>query len=181
MSQPNSSDARVSNANSQRLADIDWTQWRARDHATLVFVIEDDRILLIRKKRGLGAGKINGPGGKLEPNETASECARREVEEELCITPLGLEARGELRFQFTDGYSIHVHVFVASAFEGQVQETDEALPLWTPIEAIPYDEMWADDRLWLPGVIAGGQVDGRFVFEDDVLLDHELLGFDQPR
>jgi len=173
-----SSDPSTHDTASRRLVDIDWAQWRAHDRATLVFVIEGRRILLIRKKRGLGAGKINGPGGKLDPGETPRDCAQREVEEELCATPIGLVARGELRFQFTDGYSIHVYVFVASGLAGNAQETDEAIPIWTPVEAVPYDEMWADDRLWLPGVMAGGRVDGRFIFEGDSMLDHALLPVD---
>ena len=40
--------------------------WRPVHQATLLFVINDGNVLLIRKKRGLGAGKINGPGGKLD-------------------------------------------------------------------------------------------------------------------
>ena len=39
------------------------------------------QVLLIRKKRGLGAGKINGPGGKLDPGETFAQTAVREVQE----------------------------------------------------------------------------------------------------
>ena len=35
--------------------------------------------MLIRKKRGHGAGKINGPGGKLHPGETPVVCAVRET------------------------------------------------------------------------------------------------------
>ena len=57
--------------------------WRAVHHATLTFVIRNEQILLIRKKRGLGAGKINGPGGKLDPGETPLQAAIRETEEEL--------------------------------------------------------------------------------------------------
>ena len=62
--------------------------WVATDIATLVFVLRDNEVLLIRKKRGLGAGKINGPGGKLEAGETPRQCALREVREELCISVL---------------------------------------------------------------------------------------------
>ena len=65
----------------------DWSTWTPKDTATLLFVLRGDEVLLIRKKRGLGAGKYNGPGGRLEPGETALACAVREVEEELCITP----------------------------------------------------------------------------------------------
>lgn len=132
------------------------------------------KILLIRKKRGLGAGKINGPGGKLDADETIIECAVREVEEELEITPHKPVSVGQLRFQFTDGYSIHVHVFVSLSYSGNPVETAEAEPLWFSIADIPYDEMWADDVIWLPRVLAGQNVRGRFIFSDDVMLDHEV-------
>lgn len=157
-----------------RVSDIDWTSWRATDLATLVFVIDDGRILLIRKKRGLGAGKINGPGGRLDEGEGPMDCAVREVQEELLTTPTGVEPLGQLRFQFVDGYAIHVHVFRASGHEGEPRETDEATPIWTDLGAIPYDEMWADDRVWLPVLIEGRRFDGRFVFDGDRMLDFVL-------
>ena len=101
------------------VAATDWPTWQPTDVATLVFVVHDGRILLIRKKRGLGAGKINGPGGRLEPGESIEECAVRELREELCITPQELWFGGDHRFQFVDGYSIHVHVFRANGWEGE--------------------------------------------------------------
>lgn len=156
------------------LRDIDWSTWQAKDIATLAFVIKDGQILLIRKKRGLGAGKINGPGGRLEANETIADCAVRETQEELGITPLNILKQGELQFQFVDGYSIHAHVYSATDLEGTPIETAEAIPLWTPLDAVPYNEMWADDIYWLPHLIAGDHFHGRFVFDDDKMLDYKL-------
>lgn len=158
----------------RRLADIDWTTWQPVHHATLTFVVDGDRVLLIRKKRGLGAGKINGPGGKLDAGELPEACAIRECREEVGITPADLWFAGENRFQFTDGYSIQVHTFVAGSYEGSPVETDEAIPFWQPMRAIPYEEMWADDRLWLPHALAGRRIDGRWIFEGDTFLDYEL-------
>jgi 8-oxo-dGTP diphosphatase len=152
----------------------DWTHWVPVDRATLVFVIRDGEILLIRKKRGLGAGKINGPGGRIEPGESALACALREMEEELRVTPTGVRERGELRFQFVDGYAIHVTVFSAEDCREEACETEEAEPLWTAIDRIPYDEMWEDDRIWLPLLIAGETIRGRFVFDGDVMLDSNV-------
>ena len=157
-----------------QVADIDWSSWRAVDRATLTFVLQDGQVLLIRKKRGLGAGKVNGPGGRLEPDEEPVDCAVREVEEELGITPLGLEYRGENLFQFTDGYSIHVYAFTATGYEGDIRETEEATPMWTNLDAIPYDEMWEDDRLWLPHSLGGLTPQGRYIFDGDRMLDWEL-------
>ena len=154
------------------VAEIDWAQWKPVDTATLCFVVRDGEILLIRKLRGIGAGKINGPGGRLEPGETPEACAIREVEEEVGVTPENLTAMGEQRFQFIDGYSIHVHVFIARDCRGAVRSTEEAIPLWTPLDSIPYEEMWEDDILWLPRVLAGTPCSGRYIFEDDRMLDH---------
>ena len=156
------------------LAAIDWSSWKPVDRATLLFVVRDGQILLIRKKRGLGAGKVNGPGGRIEAGETPRQGAVREVEEELHVTPTGLSRRGELRFQFVDGYSIHVHVFSATDCRGEAEETDEAIPLWTDLGEIPYHEMWADDRIWLPLMLAGKEFSGRFVFDGDAMLDHDI-------
>jgi len=153
---------------------VDWDRWEPDDHATLVFVVADGEILLIRKKRGLGAGKINGPGGKIEAGESALESAVREVEEELCVTPTGLDLAGELSFQFTDGYGIHVHVFRAQGCEGVPEETAEAAPLWTSVDRIPYDEMWEDDRIWIPRLLAGDFFTGRFLFDGDAMLESEF-------
>jgi 8-oxo-dGTP diphosphatase len=157
-----------------RVADIDWSSWRAVDRATLVFVVRDGEILLIRKLRGLGRGKINGPGGRLEAGESPRECAVREAREELGIEPRDLAEAGQLRFQFLDGHSIHVTVFRAGDLDGRPSATDEAIPLWTPVAEIPFDEMWEDDRIWLPHLLDGTPFCGRFVFDEDRLLDWEM-------
>ena len=156
------------------LDDVDWERWRPDVRATLLFVVRDARILLIRKKRGLGAGKINGPGGKLDGSETPLAGAIREVEEEIGVTPTGVEQRGEIRFQFTDGLALHGYVFLASGCEGRLRETDEAAPLWTPVDRIPYPEMWADDEIWMPWLLAGRKFSGRALFDGDALLDQRF-------
>ncbi len=158
----------------QSIDAIDWAGWQPQQRATLLFIIQQDRILLIDKKRGLGAGNINGPGGRLEPGETPIQAAIREVEEELCITPLDVREAGELSFQFTDGLSIHCTVFTAPRFTGTPTETEEATPHWFPIEAIPYDRMWADDRIWLPRLLADHPFRGYFVFDGPQMLDHRI-------
>ena len=152
-----------------------WNNWQPRERATLCFLIRDGKILLIRKKRGLGAGKINGPGGRIEPGEEPHECAVRETSEEVGLTPLDVQNRGELHFQFADGYSLHCTVFVANEYTGELIETDEALPIWTPLESIPYEEMWADDIHWLPGVVSGGTFRGYFYFDGEKMLSKHLV------
>jgi 8-oxo-dGTP diphosphatase len=155
----------------RKVSEVDWQRWEPTEKATLLFVIRGGRILLIDKKTGLGAGKINGPGGRIEPGEAPMDAAVREVEEELCVTPTGVRWCGELLFQFTDGYSMRGFVYTASDFTGEPRETGEAAPLWTPVDEIPYDRMWEDDRLWVPLMLAGKTFRGFFIFSGYSLLD----------
>ena len=161
--------------------DIDWDAWKARDPATLVFVVREGRILLIRKKRGLGAGKINGPGGRIERGETPEAAAARELEEELGVQAPGAVRLGDHRFQFVDGYSTYVHVFRAEALQGTPVETPEAVPMWFDLDAIPFDEMWEDDRFWLPLLIAGQRFSGYWIFDGDRMLDYRRDVLDGKR
>ncbi len=151
---------------------IDWSAWQPTETATLLFVVRDGRILLIFKKRGLGAGKILGPGGRLEAGESPLDCAIREVREELCITPLAPRQVGRHRFEFIDGYRLLVHVFLCSEYEGIPAETDEAIPHWFKTTDIPYEKMWEDDIHWIPRMLEGELFDGRYVFSGERMLTY---------
>lgn len=154
-----------------KVDDVDWENWEPEVRATLMFVIQDGKILLIHKKRGFGKGKINGPGGKLEPGETSMACAIRETQEELCITPTGVDFAGDLFFQFADGLSIRGYVFTATGYEGEPAETDEAIPLWVTLEKIPFDRMWEDDSTWFPYMLSGCRFSAHYIFDGDHMLD----------
>lgn len=160
-----------------RVHDIDWRNRQPEDHAVICFLLRGEEVLLINKKRGLGAGKVNGPGGKCEEGETGAEAAIRETEEEVGLRPLSVLERGRLLFQFADGYALDVDLFLSTEFEGTLRETAEAKPFWAHRDAIPFDRMWADDILWLPKLLAGRIVRGRFLFDDDKMTDY-AVGFD---
>jgi len=158
----------------KRVSEIDWVNWSPVEPATLIFIIRSQQILLIRKKRGLGAGKINGPGGRLEPGETPVAGVSRELREELGVQATNIARFGEHRFQFIDGYSIYVHVYRANGLKGIPIETDEAIPMWFDIHEIPFDEMWEDDRIWLPLLLEGKRFSGYWIFDGDRMLDYRL-------
>ena len=159
----------------RRINDVDWAHWTPVERATLLFVTQNGQLLMIHKKRGLGAGKINGPGGRLEPGETPLQAAVRECQEELVITPSGIQPAGELLFQFTNGHSIHGYVFTASGYDGTPTETSEATPVWISKDDIPYQKMWADDRVWMPLMLQGRPFNARFLFDDDLMLGCDLV------
>jgi len=154
--------------------------WRPDETGTLMFVRRDREVLLIRKQRGHGAGKINGPGGKIEPGETPLESACRETVEETGIRPLDAELKAEFRFVALDGPQWYGYVFLARRFSGTPRETAEAIPFWCPVDELPFDEMWADDRIWLPGLLEGERLSGDFLFDGDRLLTHRLVKRPDP-
>jgi 8-oxo-dGTP diphosphatase len=153
---------------------MDWASWQPKERATLCFIRDGERVLMIRKKRGLGGGKINGVGGRLEGGESPLQGILRETQEELGITLIDPVERGELHFQFLDGYSLFCTVFVAARFNGIPIETEEAAPLWFEIGQLPFNEMWEDDKLWLPRALEGNSFRGFFVFEGERMVSEQL-------
>lgn len=154
--------------------EVEWDNWSPSETAVICYVISDGHVLLINKKTGLGKGKVNAPGGRLEDGETPREAAVRELEEEVGITPGDIREMGHLSFIFTNGYSLRGTVFFAHSYTGEPKETEEADPFWIPIADIPYGNMWEDDRIWLPKALAGYHIEGKFIFEDEKMLSKRV-------
>ena len=154
--------------------EIDWDLWKPDQKAALCLIVRDRQVLLIRKKTGLGAGKINMPGGRIEQGETAADAVIRECQEEVGITPYNPEQRADLAFEFTDGLSLHCSAFYAFSHSGELIETDEADPFWCDIDKIPFREMWEDDALWIPRTLEGELVKGVFIFDGDRMVSKEI-------
>jgi len=118
------------------------------------------------KKRGFGAGKWNGFGGKVEAGETIEDAAKRELREECGIESINMEKIGLLDFKFqSDPKIFETHIFHVSEFKGEPTETEEMNPLWFEEGAIPYNEMWSDDILWLPILLKKKKFKGEFLFD----------------
>ena len=130
----------------------------------MLYIIQNERVLLILKKRGLGSGLFNGVGGKVERGETIEEAVIRECIEEVGVKPINLKWMGLLEFYNNNELYGYVHVYTANSYEGELRETDEAKPIWFRFDEIPYDKMWGDDIFWLPHVLNGKKIYGRFWF-----------------
>lgn len=143
---------------------------------TLCVVHQGSRVLLGMKKKGFGAGRWNGFGGKLEQGESIPEAAARELREEARIEPRDMEKMGFIEFEFAlSGDVLHVHIFKTRAFAGEPTESDEMRPQWYAVDAIPFDSMWPDDKYWMPLFLADKKFEGRFLFgENDTILECNL-------
>lgn len=129
------------------------------------------------KKRGFGAGRWNGFGGKLQEGETIEQGAMRELKEEAGIETSNLEKIGVLDFSWEKNPTeiLQVHIFKVISFTGIPTEGEEMKPEWYAVENIPFAKMWPDDIFWFPLLLAGKKFTGSFLFgENDVVLQQEL-------
>lgn len=135
---------------------------------TLLFLERDDEILLAMKKRGFGAGRWNGVGGKIEASETLAEATIRECQEEVNVTPTSFNQVAKLDFYWPTkdaSERMLVYAFLCDAWDGEPEESEEMAPKWFKIKDIPYKEMWQDDEYWLPKVLGGKILKGLFEFD----------------
>ncbi|KAI4883987.1 hypothetical protein NFI96_003367 [Prochilodus magdalenae] len=143
---------------------------------TLVLVVQPGRVLLGMKKRGFGAGKWNGFGGKVQSGETIEQAARRELLEESGLTVDILHKIGNITFEFVGETELmDVHIFRADTFTGEPTESEEMRPQWFDIDKIPFSEMWADDVLWFPLMLQKRKFLGYFKFQGhDLIVEQKL-------
>ena len=159
----------------EKTTDIDWDMWEPTERCVLTYVIDGDNILLILKKRGMGDGYYNGPGGHIELEETKTEAAIRETREETGLDVADLVDMGTLYFQFRDGTRMIGYVFTTHTYSGTlIDECDETKPFWAKISQLDYSNMWEDDRLWFPLLLAGKRFNGYFIFDDRKLVDSRI-------
>lgn len=145
---------------------------------SLLFLRKENEVLLAMKKRGFGEGRWNGVGGKVEEGESIEQAMIRETQEEIGVTPTTYEKVGDIRFdEYFKGVPtlMHVHIFTATDWEGEPEESEEMKPQWFKISDIPYDDMWSDDPYWLPQVLEGKKVLADFKLnENDVIISHTI-------
>src|SRR3989344_4954019 len=143
---------------------------------TLCIIHQNSKVLLGMKRRGFGAGRWNGFGGKPLPRETIEESLRREIQEEAGIEVGKMQKVGFLEFEFNDNPEIiEAHIFRADFFIGEPKETEEMRPQWFHIDEIPFADMWPDDVHWFPLFLEGKKFKGKFLFgENDKILEKNL-------
>jgi len=134
-------------------------------YATLTYLKTDKGVLMIAKKERVNdpnSGYKVIPGGKLESDEIGLKniegrvfSSKRETKDETGIIPLNSVLRGAILFDNKDrtfpnwpnADNFYVYIFFATKYEGELKESDEGIPFWSPEEKILSYPMNPGDKL----------------------------------
>ena len=146
---------------------------------TLIYLRKDNKILLGKKLRGFGMGKMTGVGGKFEKGETAKECAIRETFEESGVRVTNITEAGRIVYDNLvwkgSTERCFMYVFVATEWEGEPQSSEEMELEWFALRDIPYEKMWSDAQVYLPALLRGEHFEAYFLYnEKNEYTDHWL-------
>lgn len=162
-----------------------------RDVVVVYIIDKEENKVIFGERKKLdrpGKGKRVGIGGGIEADETALQAVFREVIEEVGTSEKGdivfqlnsAEQVGTVYFLFphkknSPGYNQRCYVFVSSDYSGTPIETKDIKPEWYPIDQLPVEFMWPDNLLWVPQVLAGQNVNGTFVYdENNKIADYRI-------
>lgn len=141
--------------------------------ATLCFLIRGDEVLLARKQKKIGAGLLNGFGGRAEADDGNIEYTNiRETEEEVGIRIKIAKKVGEITFRNPSDdnklKNMRVHIFIATEWDGEPKETEEMKKIaWYKIDDIDYNNFLSADRLFIPQILGGKYIKGSIEYNND--------------
>ncbi len=145
---------------------------------TLGYILspERNRVLLVHRNARKGdhhAGKYNGLGGKMEPDEDVYTCMMREIQEEAGIHCREMILRGTVNWPGfgPDGENWLGFIFLITAFDGTARSSNEEGDLaWHLLDGIDSLPMWEGDRFFLP-----------LVFDNDPRPFHGQMPYNKGR
>lgn len=104
---------------------------------TLIFSFHNDEVLLIKKKDiSKWGGKLNVPGGHIEPGEDILESAKRELMEETGLSDIELIYLGNVMIDVREDTGITLHIFKGITETKKIISSDEGELFWVKVDEI---------------------------------------------
>lgn len=133
-----------------------WAGWKANRECVIVFPADSDNNVLMIDNLKLDKvpGKYAGCLGLIKKGESKSAAASRALKTESGLVSESPDYEGRLNFEMPD-YNLRCHIFVARDTVGDIKETEEKRPFWTPLKKLKYDLMSVDYPVWLARAVRG--------------------------
>ena len=121
-------------------------------NSTLCYLERGDEYLMlhrVKKENDMNRDKWIGVGGKFEDGESPEDCILRETFEETGLTLTEYRYRGLVTFVSDEYPTEYMHLFTATAWEGEAHPCDEGELAWikkTELLSLP---LWEGDKIFL--------------------------------
>ena len=139
---------------------------------TLCYLNENGKTLMLHRvktKDDVNHDKWIGIGGKFEHGESPEECMLREFAEETGFALTAWAYRGLVTF-VSDTWCEYMHLFSASAYEGEMRICDEGTLEWVDTDKLTQLPIWEGDKLFLRRLLAGEEeINMTLRYEGDTL------------
>jgi 8-oxo-dGTP diphosphatase len=139
---------------SEKLADM--PDWRTMPILlSQMYCLCEDRLLLLKRNTEPNLGLWVAPGGKIEKNESAHDCAVRELAEETGLHAHSVRFRGMISLIMPQvDYVCMQFLYLTTDLSGQLvaNEREGALSWW-PTGRLPFPEMPDGSSTFIPHVL----------------------------
>lgn len=152
------------------------------------YLVRDSEVLLgvrTRVSNNLGHLIVAGIGGGVEEGESPEDALEREILEEIEVHATDYQKVGSVvnLTPHHPSWNLRVVIYLVTGYEGEPKKTEDIDPYWHPINRLPLNDMWPDNRITAPLILAGKRITGSFLYgADGLIADQDLreLGPNEP-
>ncbi|WP_318528399.1 NUDIX hydrolase [Plectonema radiosum] len=142
---------------------------------TLIYCVENEKVLLAQRKKEPFVGYWIAPGGKIDPGESPYQCAVRELAEETGLNAQNPRLRGIItETSPSPDWQWMIFIYVVTSFSGTIiSDEREGILRWCPLANSVDLHMPEADRIFFPRVLDINQpvYQATFHYDDNLLLN----------
>lgn len=135
--------------------------------STACYLKQDNKILMIKFNKKWGQ-VYAPPGGKINFNETPTECMIREYQEETGLTLKNLNLKGLAYWNWLDKELGIIYIYVADSYEGELtRESVEGTLEWIDTNELSNLKQFNMNQKFQNYLFEDGIFEGHFLLNED--------------